>query len=193
MDEPPALHAHAMDNLRFIRDTMSRAGRFTAVPGWGGVAMGATALATAGFARHKPGQLWLLWWFTDAAVAIAIAVIAMTRKAQRLQLPLLTAPAKQFALAYVPPLAAGAVLTAAFIHNGLTPRLPGCWLLLYGVAIATGGALSVRVVQVMGVVFMALGAASFAAPVAWGDFFMAAGFGGLHIIFGFIIARHHGG
>jgi hypothetical protein len=80
-----------------------------------------------------------------------------------------------------------------FIANGLTTRLPGCWLLLYGVAIATGGTLSVRVVPLMGVLFMALGVASFAAPVRYGDAFMAAGFGGLHIIFGFIIARNHGG
>jgi hypothetical protein len=193
MDEPPALHAHAMDNLRFIRDAMSRAGRFTAVPGWGGVLMGATALATAALARGAPGTQWIRWWLGEAAVAILIAIVTMMRKARRMQSSLLAAPAKRFALAYVPPLAAGAVLTAAFVDNGLTPRLPGCWLLLYGVGIATGGALSVRPVQVLGLLFMALGAASFAAPAAWGDLFMAAGFGGLHIIFGLIIARNYGG
>ena len=72
-------------------------------------------------------------------------------------------------------------------------RLPGCWLLLYGVSGATGGALSVRVVPVMGVLFMALGVAAFIAPSGWGNIFMAAGFGGLHIIFGATIARHYGG
>jgi hypothetical protein len=194
VDKPPALHAHAADNLRFIRDTMSRAGQFTAVPGWGGVAMGATALATAALASQASDRtLWLVWWLGDAAVAIAIAIVTMTRKARRLDLPLLAAPAKRFALAYVPPLAAGAVLTAVFVDNGLSARLPGCWLLLYGVAIATAGTLSVRVVQFMGVVFMALAAASFAAPASFGDAFMAAGFGGLHIVFGLIIARNHGG
>jgi hypothetical protein len=45
----------------------------------------------------------------------------------------------------------------------------------------------------MGVLFMTLGAISFLAPAAWGNVFMAAGFGGLHIIFGIIIARNHGG
>lgn len=194
MDKPPALHAHAADNLRFIRDTMSRAGQFTAVPGWGGVAMGASAVVTAALAsRTSDRTLWLLWWFADAAVAIAIALVTMTRKARRLDLPLLAAPARRFALAYVPPLAAGALLTAVFVNSGLSARLPGCWLLLYGVAIATAGTLSVRVVQLMGLVFMALGAASFAAPATFGDAFMAAGFGGLHIIFGLIIARNHGG
>lgn len=194
VDTPPALHAHAADNLRFIRDTMSRAGQFTAVPGWGGVAMGVTALATAALASQASDRtLWLVWWLGEAAAAIAIASVTMTRKARRLGLPLLAAPAKRFALAYVPPLAAGAVLTAVFVGNGLSARLPGCWLLLYGVAIATAGTLSVRVVQLMGVVFMALAAASFAAPAGFGDAFMAAGFGGLHIVFGLIIARNHGG
>jgi len=194
VEKPPALHAHAADNLRFIRDTMSKAGQFTAVPGWGGVTVGVTALVTAALASRSPGRtIWLAWWLGDAAVAILIAAVAMTRKARRLDLPLLAAPARRFALAYVPPLAAGAVLTAVFVQHGLWTLLPGCWLLLYGVAIATAGTLSVRVVQAMGVVFMALGAASFVAPARYGDAFMAAAFGGLHIVFGLIIARNHGG
>ena len=194
MQEPESLHGHAADNLRFIRDTMSRAGQFTAVPGWGGVAMGITAIATAALAsRAADRTAWLLWWFGEAALAIGIAMVTMTRKAKRLELPLVTGPAKRFAFAYVPPLAAGAVLTAVFLGNGLSSRLPGCWLLLYGVAIATAGTLSVRVVQLTGLAFMAVGAASFAAPATYGDVFMAAGFGGVHIVFGFIIARNHGG
>ena len=194
MQEPESLHGHAADNLRFIRDTMSRAGQFTAVPGWGGVAMGVTAIATAAFASRAADPTgWLLWWFGEAALAIGIAMVTMSRKAKRLELPLVTGPAKRFAFAYVPPLAAGAVLTAVFIGNGLSSRLPGCWLLLYGVAIATAGTLSVRVVQLTGLAFMAVGAASFAAPATYGDMFMAAGFGGVHMVFGFIIARNHGG
>ncbi len=194
MPEPEALHAHAADNLRFIRDAMSRAGRFTAIPGRGGVAVGATAIVTA-LAASRAGdrRTWLALWLADAAVAVAVAAVTMSRKARRLDLPLLAAPAKRFALAYVPPLAAGAILTAVFVRDGLSGRLPGCWLLLYGVAIATAGTLSVRVVQIMGVMFMALGAVSFAAPASYGDAFMAAGFGGFHILFGLIIARNHGG
>lgn len=194
MDKPPSLQAHALDNLQFIRDAMSRASRFTAVPGWGGVAMGATALATAiAAARQRGSDEWIYWWLGDAVVAIAIAAIAIQRKAKRLHLSLLDAPTKRFALAYVPPLVAGAVLTLVFVDNGLTSRLPGCWLLLYGVAIMAGGTLSVRVVPLLGLLFMVLGTAAFAAPTSYGDTFMAAGFGGLHIIFGLIIARNYGG
>jgi hypothetical protein len=194
VEKPDALHAHAAENLRFIRDAMSRAAQFTAVPGRGGVAMGVTAVATAAFAARTADRgLWLAWWLGEAVVAVAIAAVTMTRKARRLELPLFAAPARRFALAYVPPLVAGAVLTVVFQVNGLSARLPGCWLLLYGVAIATAGTLSIRAVQIMGVAFMAFGIAAFAAPAAWGDAFMAAGFGGLHIVFGLIIARNHGG
>jgi hypothetical protein len=192
---PEPIHAHALDNLRFIRDAMSRATAFTAVPGWGGVAMGVTAIVTA-FIAGPPDDSprWVLIWFADAAIAVAIALATMTIKARRIGAPLSsTAPAYRFALAYVPPLVAGMVLTAAFAALGLTARLPGCWLLLYGTAAATGGALAVRVVPLMGICFMVLGAAAFAAPASWGHWLMAAGFGGLHIVFGLVIARKHGG
>ncbi len=192
--DPPALHAHAMENLRFIRETMERAGAFTAVPGWGGVLMGVSALAAAALAGPpRNSTRWLAIWLADAAIAAGIALIMMARKARRSGAPLSARPARRFALAYLPPLAAGGVLTAAAAAHGLTARLPGCWLLLYGTAVATGGAFSVRVVPLMGLCFMALGAIAFAAPAGWGHWFLAAGFGGLHIGFGLVIARRYGG
>jgi hypothetical protein len=194
MGEPRAIHAHAIDDLRFIRDTMARAGQFSAIPGWGGVVMGVTALlasAVAGPAVHS--ERWLAVWLTEAVVAVLIALFGMVRKARRSSAPLLAMPTQRFALALLPPLAAGAALTAVFVANGLIARLPGCWLLLYGTSGATGGALPVRVVPVMGVLFMVLGVTSFIAPPGWGNIFMAAGFGGLHIVFGAVIARHYGG
>ena len=192
----PALHAHAMDNLRFIRQTMERAGPFTAVPGWGGVLMGVTALTAstvAGPNTLSGGRRWLAVWLGAAAVAVIVGLVAMARKARASGAPLFAAPAQRFALAFLPPVAAGAALTAVFVAGGFTPRLPGCWLLLYGTAVAAGGAMSVRVVPIMGLIFMALGVAAFVAPSAWGNVFMAAGFGGLQIGFGLIIARKYGG
>ena len=155
-----------MENIRFIRDAMSRATEFTAVPGWGGVLMGVTAIVTAALSGPPDNSLrWVLIWFADAAVAAAIALVTMTIKARRIGAPLSSAaPAYRFALAYVPPLVAGMVLTPVFATMGLMARLPGCWLLLYGTAAATGGAFSVRVVPLMGICFMALGAVAFAAP-----------------------------
>src|SRR5438876_12412234 len=194
-ERPEPIHAHALESLRFIRDTMERASEFTAVPGWGGVAMGVSAIAAAAISGPPDGSIrWVLVWFADAAVAATIALTTMSLKARRSGAPLSSAaPAHRFALAYVPPLVAGMVLTPVFATMGLMARLPGCWLLLYGTAGATGGAFSVRVVPLMGLSFMTLGAVAFAAPAAWGHWLMAAGFGGLHIGFGYLIARRYGG
>jgi len=193
-DEPPALHAHAIADLRFIRRTMEEAGAFTAVPGWGMAALGATALLAAAVAARQPTpSRWLLVWIVEAAVALAIAASSMARKARRAHVPLFSGPARRFALSFAPPLLAGAALTAALVPAGHVAVVPGMWLLLYGTAVATGGAFSIRIVPVMGLVFMVAGAAALLAPAAMADAILAAGFGGIHLVFGTIIARRYGG
>ena len=182
-----------MDNLSFIRDTMERATSFTAVPGWGGVAMGATALAAAGLAAMQSTRAaWLQVWLAEAALAAVIGAFAMARKARRAEGSMLSRPARRFLLSYAPPIAVGALLTLVLYRGGLGRALPGMWLLLYGTGVVTGGAFSVRVVPLMGLCFMLTGAAALALP-AWGDAWMALGFGLQHIVFGYIIARRHGG
>src|SRR5690606_9221534 len=99
---------------------------------------------------------------------------------------------RKFALSFTPPIVAGAALTFALHVNGAPAVIPGTWLLLYGAAVATAGTFSVRIVPVMGLCFMALGVAALLSPVAWGDLWLAAGFGALHIGFGIAIARRHG-
>jgi hypothetical protein len=184
----------ALEDLRFIRDTMERASSFTAVPGWGTVAIGLTALAaTALAARQTTPEAWLATWLVEAAVAFAVGVAAMARKARAVKAPLFRGAGARFVLGFCPPVAAGAVLTAVLYSAGQFDALPGTWLLLYGAGVMTGGAFSVRAVPVMGLCFMLTGVAAFVAPAAWGDAFMAAGFGALNIIFGSIIAWKHGG
>jgi hypothetical protein len=190
----PTLHARAMDNLSFIRSTMERATAFTAVPGWGGVAMGVTALAATILAYHSPSDNHrLAVWLSASALALAIGGWAMVRKAQRAGTTVFSYSGRRFVLSYVPPLAVGGLLTLVLVRAGLYSALPGTWLLLYGTGVVTGGAFSVRVVPIMGLCFMALGALALWAPPGWGDWLMALGFGGLHIIFGLIIARRYGG
>jgi hypothetical protein len=192
--EPIPLHAHAMDNLRYIRETMERAGSFTAVPGWGGVAMGLTALASAFLAsRQGTPRAWLETWLVEGSLAIALGILAMWRKASAAGLPLWSAPARKFVFSFVPPLIAGGALTVVLWNAGLATAIPGVWLMLYGTGVITGGAFSVPIVPVMGACFLVEGAVATFAPAAWGDFWLGLGFGGLHILFGFIIARRYGG
>ena len=190
----PTLHARAMDNLSFIRSTMERATAFTAVPGWGGVAMGVTALAATVLAYHTPRETeWLAIWLSASALAFAIGGWSMAMKARRAGTTVFSYSGRRFVLSYVPPLAVGALLTLVLVRAGLHSALPGTWLLLYGTGVVTGGMFSVSVVPVMGICFMVLGAVGLFTPAAWGNWLMAAGFGGLHIIFGTIIARKYGG
>ena len=192
--DPAELGSRAIDNLRFIRETMERASSFTAVPGWGGAAMGLSALVAAGISlkSHSPDE-WLGIWLAEAFFAVAIGAWSITAKARRSRIPLFAGPARRFLLTLSPPLAAGALATLALQRAGQTQLLPGIWLLLYGTAIVTGGAFSVRVVPVMGIGFMLLGAIALFCPPSWGTAFLAAGFGGLQIVFGIVIARRYGG
>ena len=193
-DEPPALHDRAMDNLRFIREAMERASSFTAVPGWGQVAIGITALfASLVASQQKSFTDWLVVWLVEAVVSLAVAGWTMYRKAHASDTPLLSQPGRKLIINLSPPMFVGALLTIIFYRAGLTGLLPGLWLLLYGTGVVTGGAFSVRPVPVMGFCFMFVGAGALFCPAAWGDAFMAAGFGLLHVIFGLYIARNYGG
>ena len=57
----------------------------------------------------------------------------------------------------------------------------------------SAGSFSVGAVPLMGIGFMWLGTLALATPASLADAWMAAGFGGLHIGFGLLIARRHGG
>lgn len=186
-----SIDARAADNLRFIRSTMERAGSFTAVPGWGGIAMGTSALVAAHFAsRQGDADQWLRIWMVELVVAIVLASSTMLLKARRTHTSLFVGPAYRFAVGFAPPVLAGGLLTFLLAAHQQHELLPPLWLLLYGSGIIAGGLSSVRVIQIMGVLFFLLGVAALALP---GDIMLAAGFGALHVIFGSIIAWRYGG
>ncbi|MGH9404473.1 MAG: hypothetical protein ACRD3D_01400 [Terriglobia bacterium] len=185
---------HAIENLRFIRETIERSASFTAVPGWGGIAMGATAAGAAILAgRQSSQQAWLVVWLVEGVLAFLIGGCAVLQKAHAVEVPLLSGAGRKFALSLLPPIVTGALLTAVLAGAGLFGALPGMWLLTYGMGVMAAGAFSVGVVPVMGMCFMATGAAALFLPFTWSDWLLGAGFGGLHILFGAIIARRYGG
>lgn len=190
----PSFSPDPADDLRFIRDTMERSAAFTAVSGLGYMLMGATALAAAWLAAGQTSAFtWLRIWLAEGLLAAAIGLLSCTWKANRNGLPLFSGPARKVALGLAPPLIAGAFLSFLLFRAGIQSALPATWLLLYGAGIVTGGAFSVAIVPVMGICLMLLGGLAVLSPGAWGNWYLAAGFGGLHIIFGLLIARRHGG
>jgi hypothetical protein len=191
---PVPLQARALEDLQFIRQTMERAASFTAVPGRGGVCMGLVALGAAAVAARMPDpRLWLGTWLAAAVVAFVIGVVAIARKAKTVSTPVSSAAGRSFVRGLVPPIVAGAAVTAALARAGSYGLLPGVWLLLYGAGVVAAGAFAIRLVPVMGGLFMALGAVALFAVHPWSDLLLALGFGGLHLGFGFWIARRHGG
>lgn len=190
----PALHARAMDNLAFIRDTMESAGAFTAVSGWGMIVVGLTAFGAAAIAARQPTpDEWLRTWLIAAVLAPLIQLTAVVHKVRSTDIPLLRGPGRKFLLGFFPPVFVGALLTVVFYRAGLLHMLPALWLLLYGAAVVAGGAFSVQIVPVLGAAFMAAGAVALFAPVEWNNWIMGGAFGGLHILFGILIARRYGG
>jgi len=194
LDTGPELQARALESIGFIRRAIEEAGAFTSVSGWAQVAIGITALASAAVAHRQasPGA-WLGVWVGAAAIGAAIATLGMMRKARAAGAAWFAGPARKFVISFCLPMVAGGILTAALARDGHYDALPGAWLLLFGTAVACGGAFSVRIVPVMGWCFMVLGAAAFLVPAAWGDGLLALGFGGLLIGFGIAIARRYGG
>ncbi len=190
----PSLHERAAADLQFIRGTMERSGSFTAVPGWGGMAMGVVALGAAASAQLAAGrEAWFAIWAGAALVAITVGVLTMRRKAAREGVALLAGPGRRFLLCLGPALLAGALLTAGLARAGQFDLLPAAWLCCYGAGVVSAGAFSTPIVPATGVAFLVLGALALAAPPAWGDALMAVGFGGVHLVSGFLVARRHGG
>lgn len=188
------VRSHVVRNLRFIRETMEAAGAFTAMSGRAQVVIGVTAIAAAAVAVRQPDRLrWLGVWLAEALIAVAIATVGILEKARRRRIPLLSGVSRRFWPSFAAPLLAGAMLTAALAMRGQYAVLPGVWLLLFGAALIAGGALSVPLVRAMGWSFVALGVAALFVPAPATDVLLAAGFGGLLVVFGFAIARRHGG
>ena len=193
-ERDPALSDRALDNLRFIRDTMERAGTFTAISGWGIAAVGVVAMIASLVARIRPTVEWRVGtWVATAAACIALSMVATARKARRSEVSMVSGPAQKLALAFSPAMIVGALLTAALLRIGANDLLPGVWMLLYGTAVVAGGAFSVRIIPVMGLCFIILGAAALFAPPSLGEWLMVGGFGLVHVVFGIRIARRHGG
>lgn len=190
---PISIDRRAADNLRFIRDAMERAGAFTAVPGWGGVVIGFTALGAGRLAAGRSSHDAVVIWLSEAFLALVLAFFALRMKSRRLGLSLQSSSARRALLSFAPPLVTGAALTAAMFRQHDLSVLPGLWLALYGTAVVTGGAFSVRIVPVMGLCFLCTGLGALASSPAWGNWFLIFGFGVLHIAFGIAIARRHGG
>ena len=183
-----------MADLRFIRETMENASSFSTFSGLGLALIGGIAGVLGLVAGGQPTRLrWLGVWFAAAALSAVVGALSTAWKTRALAQPLIPGPSRKFALSLAPTLFAGTLLTTVVTQAGLFDLLPGVWLLLYGAGLVAAGAWSVRTVPVIGASFMALGTAALLLPAGFGNWLLIAGFGGLHLAFGIIVGRQHGG
>jgi len=188
-----SLHGVAADNLRFIRTTMENATAFTGISGKGYALAGLTAIAAAWIAAQQTlPLLWLAVWLLEATLACSVTLLLSADKARRQGKSLWSGSGRKLLFAFLPTMAVGAVVTLAFYLQGNTVLLPGLWLILYGAGVMTAGAHSIRPVPLMGFLFIMLGSAQLLVP-ATANLTLALGFGGLHLAFGILIWRQHGG
>jgi hypothetical protein len=192
--EPVKISDRAIDNLEFIRETMERSTHFTAVPGYGGILMGVTAVVAAYIASQQIYQRdRLIVWLTEAFLAFAIGLLAMWQKTKISQTALISGPSKKFAFGFAPPLIAGVAITLGLWRFDHYEIMAPIWMLLYGAAVVTGGAFSVRVVPVMGWCSWLSARSRSPCHPGFGNILMGVTFGLVHIVFGIIIARRYGG
>ena len=192
--DSPALHVRAMADLRFIRETMESASAFSMFSGPGLAVIGGIASAAGLVAHWQPSRVrWLVVWLVAAALSAVVGVLSTASKTRALAQPLMPGPARKFALSLAPALLAGTLLTIALVRAESFALLPGTWLLLYGAGLVAAGAWSVRIVPQIGAGFLALGGAALLVPFEWGNWLLIVGFGGLHVLFGLVVGRKHGG
>lgn len=190
-----ALHRRAVDDLRFIRETMAAgAVGYTTFSGYGLMLIGLGALISGTIAGRFPlGPMRTETWLVDACASLLIGTIAVTIKARRASQSLSAGPVRKFSVAFLPSILAGAALTIVLMQHGLWNWLPGVWLLLYGAALFSAGASSVALVPLTGAAFFVLGCCALWGSADRGNGLMTLGFGGLHLLSGFLIVRRHGG
>jgi hypothetical protein len=183
------LDMHAIATLRHIRAAMDGAGS-VAIPGSAGIAMGVIGLAAGGlsllpnFASH-----WLLIWLVAAPIASMVGALLLTRSGSIATFAATGTPGRKLAFGLLPSLFAGAVMTAVLCKIARIDAIPGTWLLLYGCALVSASVSTTVIVAWMGVYFAGLGVLALASPVTFHVPLLTAGFGGLHIVFGILIAR----
>jgi hypothetical protein len=193
MQGPIPIESRALGTLAYIRRSIDSSGSM-AVPGMAGVVMGGIGIIATIVASVPHGVAhWLGIWLVAAAVALVVGGATMARQAADSGHARYLGPVRKFLLCLCPALFAGAVLTFLLWRTNETQMIPGVWLLLYGCAVLSASTVTVartmRLISIMGVLFMLLGLLAFASPPRMHTAILGLGFGALHSIFGVLIGR----
>lgn len=183
------LDSHAAATLRYIRASMESATAL-AVPGSTGIASGIVGILAA-VVSFIPALRphWLIVWLVAAFVAAAVGATLLLRQPSVSELTIGGAPIRRFAIGLLPSLFAGAVMTFVLWSNGMLRVIPGTWLLLYGCGLIAASAATARAIGILGGSLVATGLLALLLPQELQMLMLGVGFGGLHILFGYLVGR----
>ncbi len=183
------LDSHAAATLRYIRASMESAASL-AVPGSTGIASGIVGVLAA-IASSVPTLRphWLIIWLLAAVAAAGVGGALLLRAPSLSSLTIDGAPIRRFAIGLLPSLFAGAVMTWVLWANAASRLIPGTWLLLYGCGLVAASAATTRALGILGGSFVAMGLLALLLPANAQILMLGAGFGGLHIVFGYLMGR----
>jgi hypothetical protein len=183
------LDLHAIATLRYIRASMDGAGS-VAIPGSAGIAMGGIGLVAAALSlMPNLASYWLPIWLVAAPLAAIVGALLLAKSGSITTFVATGTPGRKLALGLLPSLFAGAVITAVLWSAEHTSAIPGTWLLLYGCGLISASVSTTAIVARMGACFTGLGIVALIGPAILHIPLLALGFGGLHILFGILIAR----
>lgn len=197
----------ARARMQEIQRIMERATLWTLLPGTAAIAGGVLVLAgcAASYAMFRSldfagmlemsleGQAaFCLMWFAIGVAGVLIEVVSTARAAKRQGLSASVRSARVAAFSMTPSVVVAMVLTVRFLIP-IEPKeeeiryIVPVWMMLYGTGVYTAGLFSIRPPRVLGMVFIALGAAALFLFPHYGVVWAALSFGLLHIVFGIYI------
>jgi hypothetical protein len=192
--------------LQDIKNMMERSSRFISLSGWSGISAGLCALAGVWLtktimAKQVNAISYDMNTITDNTVLyrqlayVAVGVFAaafvsaffFTRlKAKKNHLSIWDVTAKRLLLNTLLPITAGAFFIAALLYHNALMLVAPAMLVFYGLALVNGSKYTLGEVRYLGYACIVLGLVNAFIP-AYGLWFLAAGFGVLHIIYGTIM------
>jgi len=175
---------------------MERAGRYSHVSALSAAVAGALALAGAIVSKvlqvnyNVPARAAPLAavWGAVLCLSILQAAAFHIAKCRRRGEPAWSHLTCQVVVAMLPALFVGAAITVYGFQTGQLDLLPPIWLLAYGSSLMGLGLYAGGRIQIVGALFMLLGAAGLWWWKEYGLRLMFAGFGGLHILLGVLLA-----
>jgi len=186
-DNTVQLDLHAAATLQYIRASMEAASSLR-VPGSAAIAVGVVGvLATAVSLLPSMQDDWMLVWFAAALLAISVGGTLLLQQFAPAGVGPIFArgPVRRFLVCWSPAMFAGAAMTAVLWRSGNHEAISGTWLLLYGCSLVSSCAVTDKGMGLLGVGFFALGVVTFLLPPDYHVYLLGAGFGGLHLGFGF--------